>query len=183
MSQQFAVAFSQMRPPEEVRLLAVVKSKGSIDEVKNNENILRDIFKAESMTSHGKGPAPATAEETTGKPAQTSDGTKVQRVNNRAAQRSENTFADFKEELHEDFNTAVKSNFEAFEGKFRLFYDQLEINLHKYMREESDRVISEVNKGPHDLIRDPVSILHQLFWMSHLTHSSGASTDLAGNGK
>ncbi|KAI0692702.1 hypothetical protein BC835DRAFT_1416357 [Cytidiella melzeri] len=155
MSQQFALAFRQMRPPEEVQLAEIVIARGGIQAVQTNEATLRELFKAESPANRGKGNAVGPTEDNSGKVLQNSDGSKVQRSSKRATQRSEYTFDDFKDELREDLDTALRSNFQAFEGKFKLFYDQLEINLHRYMREESDRVISEVNKGPHDLIRDP----------------------------
>ena len=113
--------------------------------VRTNEDALRQLFKTESAKAS---PAKTAAGD--------GDQSKQQRSGNRATQQSEYTFNDFKTELREDWDTALRNNFKAFEGKFQLFYDRLEDNLHKYMREESDRVINEVNKGPHDLIRDPV---------------------------
>lgn len=144
MTKHFLQAFSQLRPAEEVQLAERVEARGGVQAIRNNESALRELFKAESATLTARSAA------------SDGDGSKVQRSGVRATQQSEYTFADFKTELREDWDTALKNNFKAFEGKFQLFYDRLEDNLHKYMREESDRVINEVNKGPHDLIRDPV---------------------------
>ncbi|KAI0826090.1 hypothetical protein BC629DRAFT_47848 [Irpex lacteus] len=154
MSQQFALAFSQMRSPEELRLAEVVRSKGGVDAVKNNDAVLRELFKAEKPPTHSKG-TPVASAAGNAKALQGGDGTKDQRVSDKSVQRSEYTFSDFKVELREDWDTALQSNLEAFEGKFRLFYDQLEASLHRYMQEESNRVIEEVTKGPHNLIQEP----------------------------
>ncbi|KAI0088301.1 hypothetical protein BDY19DRAFT_190628 [Irpex rosettiformis] len=149
MSQQFTIAFSQMRSPEELRLAEIIKSKGGIEAVQGNEAVLRELWKAESSASHGK-------------VVQGSDGVKDQRIGEKdqragekGIQRSEQKFSDFKVELREDWDTALQTNLQAFEGKFKLYHDQMEANLQRYMHEESDRVIQEVTKGPHNLIRDP----------------------------
>ncbi len=157
MSQQFALAFSRMRSPEELRLAEVVRSKGGVDAVKNNDAVLRELFKAEKPPTHSKG-TPVASAAGNAKALQGGDGTKDQRVSDKSVQRSEYTFSDFKVELREDWDTALQSNLEAFEGKFRLFYDQLEASLHRYMQEESNRVIEEVTKGPHNLIQEPVRL-------------------------
>ena len=44
----------------------------------------------------------------------------------------------------------------TFEGKFALYQRQLQDELSHVMREESNRVIDELNKGPHDKIKNKV---------------------------
>ena len=132
-----------------------IATKGDLQAVRNNEAVLRELFKTEYAAAQAN--KAVKYEDTSAKSAAPdADGTKHQRVTTRSTQQSEYTFDDFKTELLEDWDTALKKNFKQFEGKFQLFYDRLEGNLHKYMREESDRVISDLSKGPHDLIRDPV---------------------------
>lgn len=154
MSQQFASAFSQMRSSEEIRLAKVVEDEGGTVVVQNNETVLRKLFKAEPQTVHGKGLA-----DGCGKSGQASDGTKAPRNAERTTQRPEYSFEDFKAELREDLEMALQSNFKAFEGKFKLYYDQLETNLHRYIHEEGEYLLKEMSKGPHSLIRDSVGFL------------------------
>ena len=43
---------------------------------------------------------------------------------------------------------------ETFEGKFALYQRQLQDELSRVMRDESSRIIDELNRGPHDKIKD-----------------------------
>ena len=66
------------------------------------------------------------------------------------------TLQDLKDELHEDWESAIAKNMETFEGKFALYQRQLQEELSRTMREESSRIIDELNRGPHDKIKDKV---------------------------
>ena len=66
------------------------------------------------------------------------------------------TLQDLKDELHEDWESAITRNMETFEGKFALYQRQLQDELSRVMRDESSRVIDELNKGPHDKIKNQV---------------------------
>lgn len=68
------------------------------------------------------------------------------------------TLQDLKDELHEDWESAIARNMETFEGKFALYQRQLQDELSRVMREESNRVIDELNKGPHDKIKNKVRV-------------------------
>lgn len=72
--------------------------------------------------------------------------------------RSRYTLQELKDELHEDWESAIKKNMETFEGKFALYQRQLQDELSRVMKEESNRVIDELNKGPHDKIKDKVRV-------------------------
>ena len=102
---------------------------------------------------------------------QGNNGMKEQRVVGKSTQRNDKRFEQFKAEVCQDWDTALQSNLQAFEGKFKLYHDQLEANLHRYMHEESDRVISEVTKGPHNLIRDPARLFPIISILTHTHHS------------
>ncbi len=50
----------------------------------------------------------------------------------------------------------MQKNMETFEGKFALHQRQLQEELARFIREENNRLIDEVNKGPHDKIKNEV---------------------------
>lgn len=68
------------------------------------------------------------------------------------------TLQDLKDELHENWESAITKNMETFEGKFMLYQRQLQDELSRAMRDESSRIIDELNKGPHDKIKDKVQV-------------------------
>ena len=70
MSQQFALAFSQMRPPEELQLAEIISSRGGVEVVRSNEAILRELWKAENPEPHSKGPATTSAIDSTSRMGQ-----------------------------------------------------------------------------------------------------------------
>lgn len=139
--------FSQLRPANEVQLTEKIELKGGVQMIRTNESALRELFES----SENKDFCEASV-------AQGGEGIKYQRSTNRdrEARMSEYTFDDLKAELKQDLNTMITSNLEAFTGKFQLFYNELYINLEKYIHQEADRVIVEVKRGPHDLIRHHV---------------------------
>ena len=158
LSTQFAQAFQLMRTAEEARVARIVEDEGGIDVVYKNPEILRRLFDDQKKSIAS------------------------------LAQRVQYTYDGFKADLDTDFHnlqSSLDTNFKSFEGKFKLYHDQLETNLHQYMKEEGDRVISEVNKGPHDLIHNLVSDPCDLSSIGHergLMQPAGTQTDLAGNG-
>ena len=62
-------------------------------------------------------------------------------------------------ELHEDWDAAVRSNLQTFEGKFSLQQRQLQEELSKFIRDENNRLLDDIHKGPHDSIKQDVSRL------------------------
>ncbi|KAI0083947.1 hypothetical protein BDY19DRAFT_604899 [Irpex rosettiformis] len=139
LSGQFAEAFRQMRTVEETRVSRIVEDEGGIDVVHKNEDILRRLFDTQKQTIES------------------------------LAQRVQYSYDRFKVDLDGDFDglqASLENNFKSFEGKFNLYQEQLKTTLHEYMKEESDRVITEVSKGPHDLIRNPElkQIWQEMHW-------------------
>ena len=67
------------------------------------------------------------------------------------------TLQDLKDELHEEWEHAIRKNMETFEGKFALYQRQLQEELSRMIREENNRIIDELNRGPHDKIKDEVT--------------------------
>lgn len=48
---------------------------------------------------------------------------------------------------------------QTFEGKFNLYQRQLKDELSRVMNEGTARVIDELNRGPHDKIKNEASML------------------------
>ncbi len=57
---------------------------------------------------------------------------------------------------------------ETFEGKFALYQRQLQEELSRVIREENSRIIDELNRGPHDKIKDDVSLRIEVSWDNEL---------------
>ena len=66
------------------------------------------------------------------------------------------TLQDLKDELFEPWESAVRRNMETFEGKFALYQRQLQEELTRTMQEGTNRIIDELNRGPHDKIKNEV---------------------------
>lgn len=145
--------FKELTPSGEIELANKVREKGGAQAVRENDASLRELSEFETTSVDGKripkGGAVKDANEHTPKTL----GVKPQ-ADKRATSRS--TLQDLKDELREDWDTAVSHNMEIFEGKFALHQRQLQEELSRVIREENNRVIDEVNKGPHDLIKHPV---------------------------
>ena len=138
--------FKQLTPPEEIDLARRVQTKGGINAVKDNDHILRELLQ-ESSDRDDKGHS-LTSE------VRDRDAKNMSAA--RTKPRSTYTLSDLKEELFEDSDAAIKKNFLTFEYKFALQQRQLQEELTKVIREENDRVIDAVNRGPHDLIKHEV---------------------------
>ncbi|GJE96219.1 hypothetical protein PsYK624_124130 [Phanerochaete sordida] len=61
---------------------------------------------------------------------------------------------ELKDELLEDWDATVAKNMKTFEGKFNLYQRQLQEELLRVTREGTDRIIDELNRGPHDRIKN-----------------------------
>ena len=58
---------------------------------------------------------------------------------------------------------------ETFEGKFALYQRQLQEELAKSMEENTSRIIDELNRGPHDKIKNEVSVYSCIHsWFTHV---------------
>ena len=136
--------FKQMTPAEEVNLARRVDAKGGPQVVQGDDAILKDLLDSEPLAddrthaqeSKATGKSQASGKSTPGK--------------------SSYSVRDLKQELHEDWGTAVKNNMEVFEGKFALQQRQLREELSKFIRDENDRILDNINSGPHDLIKQKV---------------------------
>ncbi|THH02037.1 hypothetical protein EW026_g779 [Hermanssonia centrifuga] len=142
--------FCHFTPENEIELARKVEEKGGVQAVKNNDFLLRELddFQGGADSGMKKGASSKTGG------GSANHATKTESVNERSAQRSTFTLQDLKDELHEDWDTALKENLKTFEGKFALQQRHLEQALSKFIHEENNRLIDEVNKGPHDKIKN-----------------------------
>ncbi len=146
--------FCHFTPENEIELARKVEEKGGVQAVKNNDFLLRELddFQGGADSGMKKGASSKTGG------GSANHATKTESVNERSAQRSTFTLQDLKDELHEDWDTALKENLKTFEGKFALQQRHLEQALSKFIHEENNRLIDEVNKGPHDKIKNEVCL-------------------------
>ncbi|KAI0701233.1 hypothetical protein BC835DRAFT_271177 [Cytidiella melzeri] len=126
-------------PPGEVQLARKVKEKGGVKYVENSDAVLSELAGLEN-------PGAADKIQTTGG--------HVVKLQDRSAKESTFTLQDLKDELHEGWQAAVQKNMETFEGKFALYQRQLQEELARVIREDNNRIIDELNRGPHDKIKD-----------------------------
>lgn len=159
-----------MRPREEVQLARKIDRKWGIDNVKNDEDLLRELYDAQSGTRQDEDDG----EDTT---SPFSDRIKaVEGKNQRlgigkkssVGKGSENTFDEFKAQLNENVQSVLQSNLQTFlDGKFSLFFKPLEDNLQRYIHEENSELWKKMSKGPHDRIRNKVRSIYILRLPTH----------------
>lgn len=132
----FMKLFEKYVPKDEAQLAEVVKKKGDIRSIQNNEKILRELVELDNNLESNKGSA----------------------THERGTKRDAFTLKDLREELHEDTEVAIKNNFETFRGKFELYQRQLQQELEKFIADMNNRLLIAVKEGPHDRIRNEVCI-------------------------
>lgn len=128
----FNQIFQKLIPSDEVKIAEKISGKGDIKSIQKNESLLRELNDFEN------------AIET--------------RPGERSNKRSAFSYKDLREELQEDFDSAIVKNLENFEGKFVLYQKQLREELSKFIRDENDRLLTAVKEGPHDRIKNEVSV-------------------------
>lgn len=161
--------FHQFTPQVEIDLARKIEEKGGFEAMKSNDFLLRDLDGFQGGFASGmkqRSSSKAVRE------ASASYEKKTRGVNERSSQRSTFTLQDLKDELHEDWETAIRKNMETFEGKFALQQRHLQLALSKFIREENNRLIDEVNKGPHDQIKNKVCLsIYSVMSRTHLPYS------------
>lgn len=132
--------FAKFMTSDEKQLASKVEEMGGIKLVLNNDTVLKELTASDPDRRRVDGPS----------------GAKV----------SASALDDLKTELGEDLENAMKRNLKNFEAKFELQKKQIE----KVAREEGDRVIGAVtgfvSQGPHDKIKDAVSVVDCSYLMT-----------------
>ncbi|KAJ3537236.1 hypothetical protein NM688_g6718 [Phlebia brevispora] len=123
-------------PSNEQQLARKIEEKGGAKFVQNNDAALSELALLDNAASSDQKSGPAA------------------KLQGRTVQGSTFTLQDLKDELFEDVDSAIRRNMETFEGKFALYQRQLQEELTKTMQEGTSRIIDELNRGPHDKIKN-----------------------------
>ena len=135
--------FEQLVSPEQTQLAATVAANGGVKALRDNDKMLLELEKTASKASSIPG----------------ADGHRT----GWAKPGDANSIADdLRTDIFEDPDAAVERNqavyFRKFEAQKRQIIDELTF----LVKRESDRVIQEMKDGPHERIRDRVSIFYPL---------------------
>jgi hypothetical protein len=130
--------FEQLVSPEQKVLSDLVKAKGGVNVLRNNDKILLDLEK--------------TASKASGLPS----------VEGHRTRQAKTGDADLKvdnlrEDILEDPNAAAERNWTVFSRKFEAQKNQIIDELTLVVQRESDRVIRELKGQAYERIRDRVS--------------------------
>ena len=131
--------FEQLVSPEQKHLLDLVKAKGGVDVLWNNDKILLDLEKTASK----------------GSSSPSVEGHPTRRT------RSANTDPegeDLRVDILEDPNAAAEKNWVMFSRKFEAQKNQIIDELALVVRHEGDRVIRELKGKAHERIRNGVGL-------------------------
>jgi hypothetical protein len=130
------VLFEQLVSPEQKQLSDLVKAKGGIKVLQNDDKILLDLEKTASKASNSSS---------------------VEGPRTRQAKPGEDLEANnLKEDILEEPNAAAKKNWVVFSRKFEAQRNQIIDELTLVAQRESDRVIQELKGKAHERIRDKV---------------------------
>ena len=132
------VMFQELVNPEQKELSALVTAKGGVKALRNDDKVLRSLEEAANKAS-----STSSAEGHRAPHAKAND---------------EKHAEDIKTDIFEDPGAAVEKNLTVFFRKFEAQKNQI-AELTLVIKRETDRVIQEVNGGPHERLLDRVSSL------------------------
>jgi hypothetical protein len=138
--------FEQLVSPEQKLLSELVKAKGGVNVLQNNDKILLDLEKTANKASNSL----------------SVEGHHTLQANPADADLEINNL---REDILEDPNTAAENNWAVFSRKFEAQKNQIIDELSLVIQRESDRVVRELKGKAHERIRDRVgfSLLVALF--------------------
>jgi len=129
--------FEQLVSPEQKQLSDLVKAKGGIKVLQNDNKMLLDLEKTASKASGSSS---------------------VEGRRTRQAKPGEDLEADnLREDILEEPNAAAEKNWVVFSRKFEAQKNQIIDELTLVVQRESDRVIQELKGKAHERLRDKVS--------------------------
>jgi hypothetical protein len=134
--------FEQLVSPEQKQLSDLVKAKGGVDVLRNNDKILLDLEK--------------TASKTSGSPS-----VEGHRTRQAKSAKTDLEVEDLRDIL-EDPNAAAEKNWVVFSRKFEAQKNQITDELALVVRDEGDRVIRELKGKAHERIRDEVGLHYSI---------------------
>ena len=119
--------------PEQRQLAFLVKQKGG-DEVLHDDQAMAELWNEEAEASASVG-------------------------NERHRPTKKPNLEEILCEIRGDPTKAIEKNEKHFNDMFHLQMRQIEESVNRAMNQHEDRIISAVNAGPHDRVKDPVRIL------------------------
>jgi hypothetical protein len=131
------VLFGQLVSPEQKQLSDLVKMKGGVDALRNNDEILLDLEKAANKGS----PSP---------------GVEGHRARQTLSGNTDREIESLRVDISEDPSAAAEENWVVFSRKFEAQKNQIVDELALVVRHEGDRVIRELKGKAHERIRDGV---------------------------
>jgi hypothetical protein len=131
--------FEQLVSPEQKQLLDLVKAKGGVDALRNNDKILLDLEKTASKGS-------------------SSPSVEGHRARQNKSANTDPEVEDLRVDILEDPNAAAEKNWVTFSRKFEAQKNQVIDELALVVQHEGDRVIRELKGHAHEHIRDGVGL-------------------------
>ena len=154
--------FEEMKPREEQYIVAKIRERGGTAVVQQDDNALRELLEFENciefakqktakrVSSHGNSLRDVPSFE---------QDAKLRRDKcERTTQHSSRFIMNLKKDLSEDWSSAVDRNMLVFDKKFTVHQQQLRDNLSCMIHQENNRIIRKLSAGPHDRIRNMVSL-------------------------
>jgi hypothetical protein len=135
--------FEQLVSPEQKQLLDLVKAKGGVDVLRNNDKILLDL---EKTTSKGS----------------SSPSVEGHRTRQTKSANTDPEVEDLRVDILEDPNAAAEKNWVMFSRKFEAQKNQIIDELALVVRHEGDRVIRELKGKAHERIRNGVGLHYSM---------------------
>jgi hypothetical protein len=135
--------FEQLVSSEQKQLSDLVKAKGGVDVLWNNDKILLDLEKTASKTSG----SPSVEGHRTRQPKSANPNPEVE---------------DLRVDILEDPNAAAEKNWVMFSRKFEAQKNQIIDELRLVVRHEGDRVIRELKGQAHERIVDEVGLHYSM---------------------
>jgi hypothetical protein len=151
---QFEEAFENFTSLEQRKVQGVIDGKGGIPKLKNDDKALEQLIQ-ETKHIREKGEdrlRPSAMLDIHG----SSDGMDAQPSGNSDARNIDKppSVKDLRSEWGEDIATLLDKNMETFRNTFELQRQLINEDLSKIVTRGTDRVIQEVQAGPHDRIKD-----------------------------
>jgi hypothetical protein len=135
--------FEQLLSPEQKLLSDLIKAKGGMKSLRNNDKMLLDLEKTASKASSS--PSVEGHRTRQAKPAD-----------------ADLEVDDLREDILEDPNAAAEKNWVVFSRKFEAQKNQIIDELTLVVQRESDRVVRELKGKAHESIRDRVGFPYSL---------------------
>jgi hypothetical protein len=135
--------FEHLVSPEQKQLLDLVKAKGGVDVLRNNDKILLDL---EKTTSKGS----------------SSPSVEGHRTRQTKSTNTDPEGEDLRVDILEDPNAAAEKNWVMFSRKFEAQKNQIIDELTLVVRHEGDRVIRELKGKAQERIRNGVGLHYSM---------------------